>query len=227
MRLTAVNAGKDFIRKRKDSNILHAVSGISLALEPGTLTALSGPSGSGKSTLLNMFAGLLPPTTGQILLDDTDLYSLDDKKLSMLRNRHLGVIPQGQTALQALTVLENIMVPYQLCGSRKKEKTGELKERAQQLMVRADIRELENEMPSELSGGELRRMAVIRAMLMSPEIVLADEPTGDLDEENTAIVMELLKSHARSGGTVFMVTHDKQAREYADQLLEMRKGIIS
>jgi len=227
MRLTAVNAGKDFIRKRKDSNILHAVSGISLALEPGTLTALSGPSGSGKSTLLNMFAGLLPPTTGQILLDDTDLYSLDDRKLSMLRNRHLGVIPQGQTALQALTVLENIMVPYQLCGSRNKEKTGELKERAQQLMVRADIRELENEMPSELSGGELRRMAVIRAMLMSPEIVLADEPTGDLDEENTAIVMELLKSHARSGGTVFMVTHDKQAREYADQLLEMRKGIIS
>ena len=227
MRLTAVNVSKDYIRNRKDSNILHAVTQATLTLEPGMMTALSGPSGSGKSTLLNMLAGLLPPTTGQILLDDTDLYSLEDKKLSLLRNRHLGVVPQGQTALQALTVLENIMVPCQLYAGRKKENYSELKDRAQQLMIRADIRELENEMPSELSGGELRRMAVVRAMLMSPEIILADEPTGDLDEENTAIVMELLKSHARSGGTVFIVTHDKQAREYADKLLEMRKGTIS
>jgi len=227
MRLTAVNVGKDFIRNRKDSNILHAVTGAALTLEPGTLTALSGPSGSGKSTLLNMMAGLLPPTTGQILLDDTDLYSLEDKNLSILRNRHLGVVPQGQTALHTLTVLENVMVPYTLYSGRKKEKYEELKRRAKQLLNRAGISELENEMPSELSGGEIRRMAVIRAMLMDPEIILADEPTGDLDEENTAIVMELLKDHARSGGAVFVVTHDRQVREYADTLLEMTKGVVS
>ena len=227
MRLTAVNVGKDFIRNRKDSNILHAVTGAALTLEPGTLTALSGPSGSGKSTLLNMMAGLLPPTTGQILLDDTDLYSLEDKKLSLLRNRHLGVVPQGQTALHTLTVLENVMVPYTLYSGRKKEEYEEIKRRAKQLLNRAGISELENEMPSELSGGEIRRMAVIRAMLMDPEIILADEPTGDLDEENTAIVMELLKDHARSGGAVFVVTHDRQVREYADTLLEMTKGVVS
>ena len=227
MRLTAVNVGKDFIRNRKDSNILHAVTQTTLTLEPGTLTALSGPSGSGKSTLLNMMAGLLPPTTGQILLDDTDLYSLEDKKLSLLRNRHLGVVPQGQTALHTLTVLENVMVPYTLYSGRKKEEYEEIKRRAKQLLNRAGISELENEMPSELSGGEIRRMAVIRAMLMDPEIILADEPTGDLDEENTAIVMELLKDHARSGGAVFVVTHDRQVREYADTLLEMTKGVVS
>jgi len=227
MRLTAVNVSKDFIRNRKDSNILHAVTGAALTLEPGTLTALSGPSGSGKSTLLNMMAGLLPPTTGQILLDDTDLYSLEDKNLSILRNRHLGVVPQGQTALHTLTVLENVMVPYTLYSGRKKEEYEEIKRRAKQLLNRAGISELENEMPSELSGGEIRRMAVIRAMLMDPEIILADEPTGDLDEENTAIVMELLKDHARSGGAVFVVTHDRQVREYADALLEMTKGIVS
>ena len=227
MRLTAINAGKDFIRNRKDSNILHAVIQASLTLEPGTLTALSGPSGSGKSTLLNMLAGLLAPTEGQILLEDKDLYSLQDRELSALRNRHLGVIPQGQTALQSLTVLENVMIPYTLCSGRKKETYEEKKHLAQKLLIRAGIGELENEMPSELSGGELRRMAVIRAMLMSPEIILADEPTGDLDEDNTKVVMELLKSHAQSGGTVFVVTHDRQVRDYADSILEMKKGIIS
>ena len=227
MRLTAINAGKDFIRNRKDSNILHAVIQASLTLEPGTLTALSGPSGSGKSTLLNMLAGLLAPTEGQILLEDKDLYSLQDRELSALRNRHLGVIPQGQTALQSLTVLENVMIPYTLCSGRKKETYEEKKHLAQKLLIRAGIGELENEMPSELSGGELRRMAVIRAMLMSPEIILADEPTGDLDEDNTKVVMELLKSHAQTGGTVFVVTHDRQVRDYADRILEMKKGIIS
>jgi len=126
-----------------------------------------------------------------------------------------------------LTVLEKVMVQYTLYYGRKKEEYEEIKRRAKQLLNRAGISELENEMPSELSGGEIRRMAVIRAMLMDPEIILADEPTGDLDEENTAIVMELLKDHARSGGAVFVVTHDRQVREYADTLLEMTKGVVS
>jgi len=114
MRLAAENISKNFMRNRRDSNILCAVAETDLVLEGNTLSALSGPSGSGKSTLLNMLAGLLPPTSGRVLLDHTDLYALEDKKLSQIRNRHIGVIPQGQTALQSLNVLENVMVPFAL-----------------------------------------------------------------------------------------------------------------
>lgn len=227
MILKAVNAGKNFIRKRNDSNVFCAVAKTNLELPEGTLTVLSGPSGSGKSTLLNMFAGLLPPTEGQILLDESDLYQKDDRELSEIRNRHIGVIPQGQTALQALTVLENVLVPYSLYHGGRMDKNPEILDRARTLLEKADIRNLEQEMPSRLSGGELRRMAVCRALLMSPQIILADEPTGDLDEENTDIVMGMLKDCTRSGGTVLVVTHDRQVLSFADKCLEMKKGILN
>ncbi|MBQ9030986.1 MAG: ATP-binding cassette domain-containing protein [Parasporobacterium sp.] len=227
MKLTALQATRNYIRKREGSNLFCAVEETSVTLEPGTLTVLSGPSGSGKSTLLNMFAGLLPPSSGQILLDDTDLYHLEDRELSRLRNLHIGIIPQGQTALAAFNVQDNILMPWLLYGSRKNEAFSEKRKRAEELMEAAGILELRREMPSGLSGGEIRRMAVCRAMLQKPEIILADEPTGDLDEENTAVVMDLLKEHAASGGTVFVVTHDIQVRTYADRMLSMRKGVVT
>ena len=226
MKLSAVNVNKNFIRSRGDSNIFCAVAESNLELQEGTLTALTGPSGSGKSTFLNMLAGLLPPSSGKVLLDDIDLYQQNDKELSMIRNRHIGMIPQGQTALQALTVLENVLVPYLLYRKNGKDR-AQILQYAEELMKKADIWDLKNEMPSELSGGELRRVAVCRALLLKPEIILADEPTGDLDEENTAIVMGMLKNCAENNATVFVVTHDKQVWEYADKILEMKKGIIS
>jgi len=204
-----------------------AVAQTDLTLQAGTLTALSGPSGSGKSTLLHMFAGLLPPDGGQILLNDTDLYSLEDQELSRIRNQSIGIIPQGQSTLQSLNILENVLVPYTLYRKTKGAEGMRIVNRAKELLEKAGIGELGEEMPSELSGGELRRMAVCRALLLEPDILLADEPTGDLDEDNTRIVMSLLKDHAKAGGTVFVVTHDRQVWEYADRLLEMKQGVIS
>lgn len=227
MNLRAEKVTKQYLRSRQGSNVLCAVAKTDLSLLPGTLTVLTGPSGSGKSTLLHMFAGLLPPTSGQILLDDTDLYQLEDKELSRIRNLHMGVIPQGQTALQALSVIENVMVPYTLYRKRKGELFTQIRSRAENLLHQAGLADLKQEMPSALSGGELRRMAVCRALLLQPQIILADEPTGDLDEENTAIVMGLLKEHTKENGTVFVVTHDRQVWEYADGIYEMKNGSIT
>ena len=227
MKLTVDKARREFLRSRNGSNVLCAVAETDLVMEGGTLTALSGPSGSGKSTLLHMCAGLLPPTDGRILLDETDLYRLEDKEQSLLRNRHIGVVPQGQTALQALNVLDNVLVPYALYGRQKGSGYDEIRTQARDLLEQAGIQDLERVMPSELSGGELRRMAVCRALLLKPAILLADEPTGDLDEENTGIVMGLLKDHAARGGCVFVVTHDRQVWDYADRILEMKKGIVT
>ena len=226
MVLSAVNVSKNFTREGRGTNILTAVSDVSLELIPGQLICLSGPSGSGKSTLLNMLSGLLPPSDGKILLDDTDIYSLDDAALSLIRNEKLGMIPQGQSALYALNVLENVMVPYTLYHKPSGEEYENMKKKAEELLYCAGIKELASVMPSELSGGELRRMAVCRALLMTPDIVLADEPTGDLDEENTAVVMKMLKAKAEEGGCVFVVTHDSQVYDYADLRLEMKKGLI-
>lgn len=227
MKLITENVSKNFIRVRADSNVLNAVSGVSLELLPGELTVLTGPSGSGKSTLINMLSGLLPPTEGRILLGDTDIYSLEDRELSLLRNKHFGVIPQGQSALHSLTVLDNVLAPYILYNRAKGTEYEAAEKRAMELLEKAGIDRLKNVMPKELSGGEIRRMAVCRAMIMEPEIILADEPTGDLDEENTAAVMGLLKSACNAGGSVFIVTHDRQVYGYADRRLEMKKGVIS
>jgi len=227
MEIKAVKAAKDYIRQRNGSNVLTAVSETSLELKSGTLTAISGPSGSGKSTLLCMMAGLLPPSRGKILAGDIDIYSMEDKELSGFRNTHIGFIPQGQTPLMALNVMENVLVPFSLYNKTKGRAYEETAAFGQELMKEAGLWELRGVMPSELSGGELRRMAVCRALCMKPEIVLADEPTGDLDEENTGIVMNLLKSHAENGGTVFVVTHDRQVWEYSDTVLYMKSGIIT
>lgn len=227
MLLKAENIKKDFIRNRKDSNILEAVKETSLVLESGTFTVLAGYSGSGKSTFLNMLAGLLAPTEGRVLLDEQDIYALDDKQLSELRNRHYGIIPQGQSALAALTVKENILLPVTLCGKKTgDEEKKAAKEYAKELMERTGIEDLSGELPTELSGGELRRMAVCRALINRPQIVFADEPTGDLDRENTEIVLKLLRDVADSGHAVFLVSHDRDVFPYADRLFMMEKGVM-
>jgi len=217
---------RQFIRKRKDSNVFYAVEKTDFELPPGTMTVLSGESGSGKSTLLHMLAGLLRPTEGKVLLGDHDLYSLDDKPLSVLRNRHIGLVPQGQTPLMALTVKENILLPRTLYR-QKDESSGEDKERkAEELMEQTGIADLRDVLPKELSGGELRRMSIARALIMNPDVILADEPTGDLDDENTEIVLRLFKEQAREGKAVFLVTHDRDTFAYADRRFTMRSGKI-
>ena len=188
-------------------------------LECGKMIEITGRSGSGKSTLLNMLAGMLTPTSGKVLLDDTDLYALDEKSLSRLRNEKIGLIPQGHTALLSLTVLENVILPAILY-----HKDAQPEERAKELLEKVGIGNLANAKPNELSGGELRRMAISRAMLLHPGILLADEPTAGLDNENTLAVLSLLRIAADDGAAVLLVTHENEAAQYADQVYTMDGG---
>lgn len=222
MILKAEGIQKEFARVRGDSNVFCAVQPLDFALTPGKLIEITGRSGSGKSTLLNMLAGLLQPTAGRVLLGDTDLYALPDDKLSALRSAHIGVVPQGQTALHSLTVLENVLLPAQLAGGRP-----DPADRARELLHKVDIAALENEKPAALSGGELRRMAIARALINRPKVLLADEPTGDLDDENTAAVLRLLQDCARDGAAVLLVTHEAEAAKYADEIWRMDAGMLT
>ena len=221
MLLKAEAVSKEFIRKRGESNVFEAVQKTDFTLAEKKFTILKGASGSGKSTLLNMLAGLLAPTKGRVTLDGTDLYALEDKERSVLRNAHFGVIPQGQTALHNFNVLENVLLPYTIYGEKiTKKESG----RALSLLERLQIADLKDVMPSELSGGELRRVCIARALIRDPEILLADEPTGDLDEENTAIIMNLFRECTKEGKSVLMVTHEKDVDSYADHLYHMKNG---
>ena len=221
MNLKAEKIGRTFFRHAGGANYFYAVSPLSLEIPAGTVTVLTGRSGSGKTTLLNMLAGLLEPTEGKVLLDGMDLYSLKDPELSRLRNEKFGVIPQGRSAVDTLTVTENILLPARLYG--KPERTEE----AGRWMEAFEIAHLADARPQELSGGELRRMAIIRALVQDPAFLFADEPTGDLDDENTAKVLTALQACAhQEGKAVLIVTHENDALKYADRLLRMEKGML-
>ena len=221
MILKAEKLSKEFIRESRGTNRFPAVKETDMAISSGELIVIMGRSGSGKTTLLNMLAGLLTPTSGRVLLDGTDIYTLGDRELSKLRNRNIGYIPQGQTAIHSLNVLENVLLPYTLY------KESGCEQYAQELLTELDIIGLKSAMPSELSGGELRRMSIARALARRPEIVLADEPTGDLDDENTAIVFGFLKKIAADGAAVIVVTHENEAEKYAGRVFRMDGGVLS
>lgn len=222
MLLTAEQIRMEFIREGRGTNRFTAVQETDFTLEPGKLTVLKGRSGSGKSTLLNILSGLLPPTTGTVTAGDTALYTLPDGARSAFRNRHIGVIPQGQTALFSLTVLENVCLPVTMFGG-----AAGAADDAKALLERLEIASLANVYPAELSGGELRRMAIARALLRKPELVFADEPTGDLDEESTAAVFQLLRETAEQGAAVLVVTHETAAEQYADKMYQMAGGVLT
>ena len=216
MELRAEGASRRFFRG--SANYFYAVEKTDFVLPAGKLTEITGRSGSGKSTLLNMLAGLLAPTEGKVFLDGTDLYSLEDAALSALRNRSIGVIPQGQTGLHSLTVLENVLLPCTMYGNAPDEN------RALELLERVGIAKLRDACPSELSGGEMRRLAIARALMRKPSVLLADEPTGDLDDENTTAVLTLLRQCADAGTAVLLVTHEREAAAFADTIYTMQEG---
>ncbi len=213
---------KEFPRT-KGGAVFTAVEPVDLRLERGEVMVIRGRSGSGKSTLLSMLAGMLTPTAGTVLVDDQDLYSLDDKALSRLRNEKIGVIPQGHAALRSLSVFENVLLPSVIYAEAE---GSALRTRAQELLESVGLSALTDSSPNELSGGELRRMAVARALLMSPQAVLADEPTSGLDDDNSAVVLEMLRRAADEGAAVLVVTHDDGAVRFADRVFTMDGGSL-
>lgn len=220
MILRTENVTRQYFRQGKGTNVFTALQETSLSISGGKLIEIMGRSGSGKSTLLNVCAGLLEPTAGKVFLDDTDLYALEDKERSRLRNQAIGVIPQGQTGLRSLTVLENVLLPCEMYGITGQE------EYAMELLERVGIADLAGTYPSELSGGEMRRLSIARALIRNPGVLLADEPTGDLDDENTHVVLGMLRRFADEGTAVLLVTHESDAEEYADEVYRMEKGIL-
>ncbi len=203
--------GKDFFAVRETE----------ISLEGGRLVTLEGRSGSGKTTLLNLLSGILAPSSGRVLIDETSLYEMEDGKLSRFRNEHFGIIPQGQSAVSTLTVLENVMLPGTIYGLDE-----DLKTKAMRLLERMEIADLANSMPKVLSGGEMRRMAIARALINDPGVIFADEPTSDLDDRNTETVFRILKEIAGSGKAVFTVTHEKCAGQFADERYRMDSGAL-
>lgn len=220
--LSARGLKKNFFRAAKSKNFFTAVESLDFDLEKGLVTEITGRSGSGKSTLLNMFCGLLKPSQGKVFIDDLDIYSLSEDQLSHLRNEKIGLIPQGHTALLSLSVLENVLLPYILYNKDKAPV-----ERAKELLEEVGLSSLRNSSPNELSGGELRRLAIARAMLMEPQIILADEPTAGLDSQNSIQVLNLLKKASEKGSAVLLVSHDEEAKNYADKLYIMDGGKLN
>ena len=219
MIIEATGLTKEFARARGGKCLFTAVHPLDIGLEERQLTVVSGHSGSGKSTLANMLAGILTPTAGHVRLDGTDLYSLRDEELSRLRNERIGLVPQGHTALRALTVLDNVLLPSILYT--KDEAPAD---RARELLASVGLGDLADAAPTELSGGELRRMAIARALLMDPAIVIADEPTAGLDSTNATAVLTLLRDAADRGAAVLVVSHEAEAQRFADRSYVMEDG---
>jgi len=208
---------------------VHALRGVDVTFGRGAFTAIMGPSGSGKSTLLHLLAGLDTATSGQVLLGETDLTRLDDTALTLLRRERLGFVFQQFNLLPVLTAEQNIVLPTEL-GGRRGRGTGAPLDR-EWLGVLVDVLGLRERLahrPSELSGGQQQRVAIARALVTKPELVLADEPTGNLDSRSGAEVLDFLRRSVRElGRTVVMVTHDAVAASYADRVVLLADGALA
>lgn len=222
MELRAENISQDFLRDSAREGYIVAVAEMDLCLSSGTVTAVMGRSGSGKSTLLHILGGLLPPVTGKVFVGATDLYALPEDARAELRSSSLGIVPQQLMSLRALTVRENVLLSALLYGRER-----DVSAHADALMERLGIAPLAHVYPSELSGGELRRMMIARALAGTPQILLLDEPTGDLDAENTRRVLELVRETADAGTAVLLVTHERAAASYADVCYTMAEGRLT
>lgn len=199
-----------------------AVDKVDLVVNKGDFVTIVGKSGSGKSTLMNMTVGLLRPDNGKILFEDTDLFSLTDEEMSKIRNQNIGYVPQGCGLLNNLSVIDNIRLPAFFFNTPTDSVA-----RARGLLEQVGLTGFGNHSPTTLSGGESRRVAIARALMCEPKIIVADEPTGDLDHETTGEIMELFSQLNKAGTALIMVTHDQDSAGYGDRLLVMEKGKLT
>ena len=218
MKLEVKDIKKDY--KRGDRTF-SAVKDVNLTVGSGDFISIAGHSGSGKSTLLNLIAGLLVPTSGEILIDGENAANASDEKASKLRNTLIAHVPQGQSLLSNLTVFDNVRLPFYLSN-----RDGDPSDEVKKLLKDLGIGHLSDSYPSSLSGGEARRVAIARALINKPSLLLADEPTSDLDSENTDEIISLFKRIAKEGTAVIMVTHDLRTVKAADRSYTMENGVL-
>lgn len=204
---------------QRADQIITALDKVDLQLADGEFLHIIGHSGSGKSTLLSLIAGLLSPDDGEINIDGTDFGSLSDEQRAVFRNQHIGVIPQMPTLISSLTVFDNVAMP---CYLSKKD--VDIAGRVYYLLRELGVQNLATAMPHTLSGGEIRRVLIARALMMEPQLILADEPTADLDPQNTREVMELFQRIHKQGTSLIVVTHEHDTLNYGDRVLELIGG---
>jgi len=201
-----------------------ALAAVDLDLAAGELVAVVGKSGSGKSTLVHLIAGLDRPTAGTVRVAGTALGELAEVALSAWRGRHVGVVFQFFQLLPTLTVLENVLLPIDLCGTLAPARA---RTRARALLDQVGIADQADKLPNALSGGQQQRAAIARALANDPEVVLADEPTGNLDSTTADAVLELLRGLARAGKTIVVVTHDRDIASRADRMVTLVDGRVA
>lgn len=200
---------------------VHALKQCTLEFEQGEFVAVVGKSGSGKTTLLRILGTLEQPDGGEVILDGENVLKLSDKKLSAIRRRKIGFIYQDYSLFPEYTAYENIVMPIHLDGLKENENV------VKETMETLGILSCKDKFPSEMSGGEQQRTAIARALCVSPSVILADEPTGNLDAENANEVVMLMSKAARLyNQTIIMVTHDRQMADYADRILTIRDGVV-
>jgi putative ABC transport system ATP-binding protein len=218
---SAINVESVYRRHRSGRRDTPALAGVSLTVDYGEWIAIVGPSGCGKSTLLNLLAGIDGADDGEVVVSGQRLNGMSENALAAWRGREVGIVFQFFQLMPTLTVLENVVLPMDLAGNNR-DRRG----RALQLLDQVGVVELAGNLPSELSGGEQQRVAIARALANAPRLLLADEPTGNLDSRNGSIVVDLLEQLWRDGTTIVMVTHDPEVARRASRTISMRDGQI-
>lgn len=206
------------------SGMFSALKNVSLTIPKGQLVSITGKSGSGKSTLLNIIAGIDKPTEGSVLINGIQVDKLSESALASWRGKNIGVVFQFFQLLPTLTILENVMLPMDFCDSYPKK---ERKDRALHLLEQVKIKEQADKLPSALSGGQQQRAAIARALANDPPLIIADEPTGNLDSQTAASIFELFAELTRTGKTVIIVTHEKDFFSYFENTFAITDGVIT
>jgi len=205
---------------------LRVLKDIDLSLKKAQIAAIVGPSGAGKSTLLHILGGLDEPSKGKVTFDGIDLYAIGDDGRSLIRNKRIGFVFQFYHLLPEFSAIENVMMPA-LIGGLYGSGKNRLRVKAERLLESVGLKARTEHRPSELSGGEAQRVAIARALINEPDIVFCDEPTGNLDSENSEIVIELIKNlNKRTGQAFAIITHNEQMADFADNIIHIKDGVL-
>ncbi|QJW44769.1 ABC transporter ATP-binding protein [bacterium BFN5] len=201
---------------------VHALAGVSLIIAEGEFTAIMGPSGSGKSTLMNILGCLDRPTSGSYILDNQEVATLNDDELAVTRNKRIGFVFQNFNLLPRISAHQNVALPLVYAGVEKQERN----ERAAKALAMVGLEQRLNHLPNEMSGGQRQRVAIARALVNDPTIIMADEPTGNLDTKSGVEVMEIFNHLNAMGRTIILVTHEPDIAEHARRVIHVRDGLI-